>query len=283
MTIPYKAECMADGIHLLGIHSEFNVGTWVFESGGECAVMEMPEGTEGEPHPSLQVSQFIKDKGWNLKYLLLSHPHLDHLAGIDDYRNQFPNADFSVHYSVPLFLRISEHYWGSGKGQKMPDIKNVKVWENIKRERGLQWFLSFFNRILPEDINTLKLGGEPLYMIYGPKHSLADMHHIFKGVWFPGDWWMGKGDPCVDRASSSKAVDSIERLVNFCDSINYKIHSIFPAHANNMMKNIDFKAVLKETSDYHKQFDADNVDDLGWKDFCIRTFYYYTFQKEFKK
>lgn len=282
MIIPYNAERMADGVYLVGVHSEFNVGAWILESGGECAVMEMPAASKNEPHPSLQLRQFIEDKGWKLKYLLLSHPHLDHLAGIADYRSIFPEADFSVHYSFPLFLRISEHYWGAGKGVEKPDMEDVHIWEHIKQNRGEQWFMSFFNSILMQDVNTLTLGGEPIHMIYGPKHCLADVHHIFKGVWFPGDWWIGKGDPCIDRASSSKAVDSIELLRSFCDSKNYKVHSVFPAHANNIMRNIDFNAILRETSDYHKQFEADNVDDLGWKDFCIKTFYYYTFQKDFK-
>jgi len=277
----YNVEKMADGIYLAGIHGKFKVGSWVLESGGECAVMEMPLASKNEPHPSLQVKKFIEDNGWRCKYLLLSHPHLDHCTSIHQYREVFPAADFSVHYSVPLFLRISENYWGAGKAHKKPETSG-RIWENIKKGRDGQWFLSFFNSLFSEDINVLDLGGEPLYMIYGPKHSLADIHHIFKGVWFSGDWWLGKGDPCIDRASSSKACDSIKRIRDYFKSLSYNIHSIFPAHANNIMRNIDFDKILKETYDYHEKFEKKNPDNLDWKGFCIRTFYYYTFQHEFR-
>ncbi len=280
MKIPYKSDRMADGIYLVGTHSDLKVGTWVLESGGECAVMEMPMATKGEPEPALQVKQFLDDNGWICKYLLLSHPHLDHCASIHEYRNIFPAADFSVHYSVPLFLRISERYWGQNRGGPKPDL-DANAWDKMKKGRGRQWYLSFFNKVLTDDVNTMTLGNEPLYMVYGPKHSLADIHHIFKGVWFPGDWWLGEGDPCIDRAAASKAAESIGQIKSLCKDKNYSVHSIFPSHANNILRNVDFFAVLDKTSAYHERFEKENPDELDWKDFCIKSFYYYTFREEF--
>lgn len=279
--LSYEYEKMADGVFLVGRHSFFEVGAWVLESGGECAVMEMPLPTEGKASPALQVRQFITDMGWKCRYLLLSHPHLDHVASIDEYVSVFPEAQFPVHFSVPLSLRIAEKYWSESNAKDLPSDFDNEVWKRIKKGRGSQWYISFFTEMLSEDLTKLPLGEDFIYMIYGPKHSLGDIHHFFKGVWFSGDWWIGRGEPCVDRASFSKGADSVSLIEKFVKDEKYKVHSIFPAHANNILRDIDLNSILEETKKYHQDYEEANPDELDWKNFCIRTFYYFSFRNEF--
>lgn len=279
--IKYNAEEYAPGIWMLGRHGSFEAASWVLESDGECAVMDMPLSDLKAPAPALQIRQFIDDRGWNCKYLLLSHPHIDHLGTIHEYRDLFPEAQFPVHYSVPMFMRI---FAAISKEDKHPDARfNAKIWRAIQKGRGVLWFASFFSKILSEDINELPLGHEVIYMIYGPKHSLADIHHIYRGVWFPGDWWLGDGDPCIDVIAASKAETSIERIQNFLKSKKYLAHTVFPAHANNILRGVDTTEILSSTLKYHKEL-ANTREELHyWKDFDIKMFYCWKFQNEFKE
>lgn len=259
----------SEGIYLAGTYSEWDVGAWILEAGGECALLEMPPPGEDGALAAAVLRRILDERGWICKYLLLSHPHWDHAATMDVYRKLFPEAAFAVHYSAPLFLRISDACWNS-ETEENP-------WLSYRSSPGGHWYFSLFDRVITEDTAELELGGEPLYLLYGPKHSLGDVHHIFKGVWFPGDWWLYEGDPCPDRAASSKAVDSLDRLSEFLRRKGYRIHSVFPSHANNILRDVSFEDIFRRTRAYHERYEREHDDGLDWKSFCIKAFYHYVF------
>ncbi len=266
---------MADGVYLAGIYSSFNVGVWILESEGECAIFEMPASSNNSISPALHVKQVAAEKGWKVKYLFLSHPHIDHDASIREFRAVFPDAVFPVHYSCPMFLRITDVFWRENDGKNKPE-EFIRAWKDIKKI-GQDWFVKYFDIILTENVNAFKLGSETIYMIYAPKHSMADTHFIYRGCWFSGDWWLYEGDPCEDKLSAGKAADSLCLLRDFAVLKNYNIHTVFPSHANNILRNVDFFEIISRTLKYHEEEDKKKDGGEDWKKFDIQSLYYYVF------
>ena len=116
-------------------------------------------------------------------------------------------------------------------------------------------------------------------MIYGPGHSLGDMHYIYRGCWFSGDWWLYEGDPAEDRLASSKAIHSLNLLRDFAIARDYRIHTVFPAHANNIIRNIDFFDIIDRTESYHKKLadERKKQGEVDWSDFDIKALHYWLF------
>lgn len=262
-----EPEKKAEGIYLAGRFSQWKVGAWILHSGNECAVMEMPPSVFDDENPVSVVKNIIKKRGWICKYLLFSHPHWDHTASIAEYRKAFPDAIFVVHYSAPLFFKMSEYYWTSGYL-----LPRWSPWAEIKEQWGKEWYNNF-EIIFKPDIYELYLDTEPLYLIYAPKHSLGDVHCVFKGVLFSGDWWIYEGDPCEDLAASSKAEYSINRLLDFIRKRDYIIHSIFSAHADNLFFNIDVHDALKRTLEHHLKVQERIPDFKQWREFGLDVLY----------
>jgi glyoxylase-like metal-dependent hydrolase (beta-lactamase superfamily II) len=266
---------MAEGVYLAGPFSEWKVGAWVLQSGDECALMEMPPPTEDQENPALILKRLIEKRGWRCRYLFFTHPHWDHTASIGEYRNAFPEASFIAHFSAPLFFKMSEYYWT--KGYLIP---RWSPWSNVKVLCGPEWYISNFNNIFYADMLQLSIAGEPCFLIYGPKHSLGDVHCIFKGILFPGDWWLYEGDPCQDLAAGSKAEESIKRLEDFMKEYDYRIHSVFSAHGDNLLYNIDVHDALHRTLVYHEEMEKKMPEIMEWKDFRIETLFRYFFPAE---
>lgn len=266
---------MSDGIYLIGIYGSFKVGLWLLESNGECALFEMPEADKNGESPAKIARRIIDQKGWKCKYLFLSHPHIDHSATIREFRETFPEAIFPAHYSLPMYMRVSEHYWTKSKREDKP-VEFEEAWKNIKGNDPL-WYLSFYNSITVDDITCYELGCEKIYMIYGPKHSLGDVHYIYRGCWFSGDWWIYEGDPSEDRIASSKAIMSLNRLEDFSILKNYKIHTVFPSHANNILRNVDFHDIITRTRKYQEELEEKRKDGYDWTKFGLKELYYWVF------
>jgi len=267
-----KLQKITDGIYLAGPFSEWKVGSWILESGRNCAILEMPPPDPGQANPAFKLRRMLKDRDWECRYLLFSHPHWDHTASIAEYRSAFPEARFLVHYSAPLFFKMSEYYWT--KGYLIPQ---ASPWDNVKEICGKEWYIKNFDEVWHTDTYEMALDGEPLYAIYGPKHSLGDIHYIFKGVAFTGDWWLYEGDPCQDLAAGSKAEESILRIQMFLKEKNYHVHSAFPAHGDNMFHHFDFFDALERTLNYHLEYEKEHPEHGEWKDFSIKTLYRYFF------
>ena len=255
---------MSDGIYLIGVYGSFKVGLWLLESNGECALFEMPEANKEGESPAKTARKIIDQKGWKCKYLFLSHSHIDHSATIREFKEVFPEASFPAHYSLPMYMRVSEHFWSKSKKEDKP-VEFEEAWKNIKGNDPL-WYLSFFDSITIDDITCYELGCEKIYMIYGPKHCLGDVHYIYRGCWFSGDWWIYEGDPSDDRIASSKAIISLNRLEDFSIVKDYRIHTVFPSHA---------KIPKKQTS--NEEIEQNRKDGYEWTKFRLKELYYWVF------
>ncbi|MDR0930154.1 MAG: MBL fold metallo-hydrolase [Clostridiales bacterium] len=56
----------------------------------EIAIIDAPQGIK-------PVIEYIKTNNYQVKYIILTHVHFDHIKGLDNLRAEFPNAKIIVH------------------------------------------------------------------------------------------------------------------------------------------------------------------------------------------
>lgn len=229
----------SEGIYLVGRYGNPPCGTWLFVNNSECLIVEMPPFFKRQGRPIDTVREFIdKYKLSEPKYILASHSHMDHTYSIFHYKKAFPDTKILVHSSFlnDYFIRCYIYmYW----------TRNKRIYgENIANTMGL------FDEVFATDFYQLDLGGEPLYLIYAPKHSYEDTMIVFKGAMITGDWVIGPYPDCNDVVSYEDKARSIDRLMEKMHDLNYGVHMLFSVHGDTLMYNVDFYGVMSETKDY---------------------------------
>ncbi len=232
-------ERCCDGIYLVGRYGNPPCGTWLFVNNDECALVEMPPFFKREGRPIELIKNFIKENRLTgPKYILASHSHMDHTYSVFHYKYAFPDAEIVVHssflndYFVRSFLYM---YW----------IRNKRIYgEEVANTMGL------FDKIFYIDLYQLEIGGEPVYLIYAPKHSYEDTMIVFRGAMITGDWVIGPYPDCNDIVSTEDKIKSIDKVSAVLKNLNYKVHMLFSVHGDNLMYSVDFESIMKETKDY---------------------------------
>ena len=84
----------------------------------------------------------------------------------------------------------------------------------------------------------LHLGGEPVWLIKGPKHSASDLITVFRGVAMTGDIELGTLESVNDEVPMRTKKNSMRRLKGFCDRQGYHVHSVVSAHLNDVRVSI---------------------------------------------
>lgn len=211
-------EQWSDGVYLLGRYGEWKTGCWLLTSGTSGAIVEIPPYNVGQWPPSVAARLAAEQLGVTIEYLLCSHTHGGHLSPqtLRDFSDAFPNAVLHVHDSFEPYLAggISTRYF--------------------------------------QGVVKLGLGGEALFLVHAPKHSLTDTIIVFRGVAFTGDWELNTIRSMSDgREGENVPLDiklqSINRLRKFPDDQGYVIHRIFSTHANDRREKVDFAAVIEDT------------------------------------
>lgn len=96
------------------------------------------------------VDKFLKDNKLTLKFILLTHQHVDHIFGVDYLRDKYDVKVFSHEADAPLGERRAEQ----------------------ARMFHLPFELSPFKPdILLSDGDCIKLGNEAIYALHAPGHS----------------------------------------------------------------------------------------------------------------
>ncbi len=80
----------------------------------------------------------------------------------------------------------------------------------------------------------LHVGGEPVWLIKAPKHSLTDVVTVFRGVAMTGDIELGMLESVNDEVPTATRRRSMRRLQEFQDRTGYYVHSIVSAHLNDV-------------------------------------------------
>jgi len=217
-----------NSIYLAGQFGSAKCGAWLFIDGNECALFEAPEYNPEETPPVDIVKGIIENNHLKLKYVLISHPHRDHVYSIGEYRRAFPDAIFAAHKTTSF-------------------IQNETCSAELLEDPGIWMALpesdDIFN-YLYEDSISLSLGNKTIHQVYAPKHSPGDVVTYFNHVLFTGDWWILEGDPGNCREVLREANNSIHHILNYIREKALSIRHIFPSHANNMMYDIDIEEAL---------------------------------------
>ncbi len=212
-------EQWSDGIYLVNRYSRYSVGCWILYYNGECAILEFPQFDGASPVD--EVSAIVEQHGVNVRYLICSHSHYDHFypSTASAFQDRFPHSH--------LVLQ-------SGFRPRARMLRDVHYFD---------------------DTAVLNIGGEPLYLVFAPKHSWTDTHVIFRGSIFTGDWALGTLRSVNAFVPANVKHASIDRLQRFPHEIGgYHIHKLFSTHANDRREGINFQHLLNET----------HIDRKGW-------------------
>jgi glyoxylase-like metal-dependent hydrolase (beta-lactamase superfamily II) len=104
------------------------------------------------------VKKYINDNNLNLKYLLNTHGHIDHIAGCAFIKNQFDAQFYFPEKDIDLFEHYSEQAKAFGFEIKNLPIPDVLISENT----------------------NLKIGNSPVNFLFTPGHTQGEYCFYFK-------------------------------------------------------------------------------------------------------
>jgi len=219
------ARNIAPGFTILKRFGRFKTACWVLHHGGEAAIVEMPPHESTERPPETAALNFCKRHRLQPRYCLLTHAHYDHSAAFGRFRQAFPRARFVGHRALvedPMMGRVL----GGDPRRAFDEVLDGTTW------RG-------------------SLGGEPLYVLYAPKHSWSDHLVIFRGAMITGDWYLRDLQDCNNLVAPAEKIRSIERVQAQVRDLGYHVHMLFAAHGNHLFYDVDFQQVMEESKVRH--------------------------------
>ena len=139
---------------------------------------------------------------------------------------------------VPLIVRIGA---ASAHGRNW-DHRDEDVWTALQEAFPKTRFLH------PEKVRgdrLLDVGGEPLWLIKAPKHSLTDLVAVFRGVAMTGDIETGTLDSVTDEVPTATRRRSMRRLRDFQERRSYHVLSTVSAHLNSVRTSVHWSELFE--------------------------------------
>jgi hydroxyacylglutathione hydrolase len=93
-------------------------------------------------------------------------------------------------------------------------------------------------------VRRLVLGGEPLWLIYAPKHSRTDVVTVFRGLAMTGDIELGTVDSVNREVKLPQKRKSLAFLADFERVKGYQIRALISAHLNDFREGIGWASVV---------------------------------------
>ncbi len=156
--------------------------------------------------PSEELNEALK--GYELKYILLTHGHFDHIYGCPSLKNLYPQAQLCIHKSDEVCLGSSKWNLASGYVGDLPEIKA--------------------DRLLDEG-DVIEFAGESLKVLSTPGHSLGSVCYVDRKnkVIFSGDtlFCLTVGRTDFIGGSTEELIASVKRLSLFDDE-----YAVYPGH-----------------------------------------------------
>lgn len=156
-------------------------------------------------HPDDTIMDYIRDQGANLKYILLTHGHLDHVMGVDYFQKKYRIPVYVAKEDVPLMADINS--WTKMLG--LPETEVPKA-----------------DKILTDD-EDLILGKNKIQVIKTAGHTQGCVCYLIGDNLFSGDTLFRGTHGRTDLPDSSQAQmnDSLKRLFRLPDETK-----VFPGH-----------------------------------------------------
>ena len=132
------------------------------EHSGEAAVVDPGDYTD-------ELKAVLRDEVKNLKYILLTHGHYDHILGVAHIKDDYPDAKITVHPYDSSCLMCEE----------------ISLATHV--DRGIQKYVDY--DLLAEEGFEAKIGDITLHTIHTPGHTLGSVCYIERKerVMFSGD------------------------------------------------------------------------------------------------
>lgn len=220
------AKNVAPGFAILKRFGRFKTACWVLHHRGEAALVEMPPREPRERAPQDMAFHYLRRHKLRARYALLSHAHWDHSSAFGDFRRAFPEARFVGHAALADDPTLRRVLGGQDPRRAFDEVFEGPIW------RG-------------------ELGGEPLFVLYAPKHSWSDHLIIFRGAMITGDWYLRDLRDCNDLVPAAEKIRSIERVQHLVGQLGYGVHMLFSAHGNHLFYDVDFQEVMEESKIRH--------------------------------
>lgn len=173
------------------IVSSENAGTFLVDPGDEADKII----TELEKIPNL-----------NLRYILLTHGHFDHVLVVDELKNHYPKADVIIHENdLPLLRELPEQ--GLFVGLILKNIKSSVV--------------------TVSDGMYLPFGDDNIEVIATPGHSRGGVCYLFNKTLFSGDtiFWHTYGRTDLPESNETDLKLSLTKLLRLPEET-----FVYPGH-----------------------------------------------------
>jgi len=180
---------------------------------------------------------YIDENELDIKYILCTHGHIDHLYNVPAIKERFPDAKTVIH------KLDYDDLWTQGEW--------IQV--NIDTET-LEWMQSdpsTFGKpdILTEDGQELQLGNYTIKVIHSPGHSPGSVCYLVDGKLFSGDvlFYRTVGRTDVQNSSREDQIKSVQRLYEILPDST----PVYPGH-------MQFTDILSEKT-LNSRIKADTV------------------------
>ena len=209
-----------------------DVNTYVLEIGGETAVIDCGEFSD-------EIKKRLE--GVNVKYILLTHGHADHILGVADLKQAHPEAKLLVH-------ELDREYLESERLHRL----DGEIIEAGMGGDGFGRLVDYVKFISPDgtvaDGDVLTLGGTDIEVLHTPGHSAGSVCYYVKSehTLFSGDtlFCLTVGRTDLTTSSDGDMLSSITRLYKMMG-----IYDIYPGH--NRATTMDYE---KRRNRYMRRF-----------------------------
>ncbi len=183
----------------------------------EAAIIDV-----GGPLDSL--TTFIKENSLNLRYIFLTHAHWDHVEGLFDLKEKFPNAKICL--TKEEYLAMQGYY-------SFAKESDPARFEKVMHDSALAKMMNFdLTSIKPDiylnDNEEYYLGNLKIRTVFAPGHSAGSICFSCENVLFAGDvlFYRSVGNTDFYKASRPDQIESVRKLYKlFPDST-----IVYPGH-----------------------------------------------------
>jgi len=154
-----------------------------------------------------ELAKYVKKQGLEVKYIVLTHGHGDHMCGVPSYKKKYPNIQVVAHQADADLLLGEIHNFSKEISGKFIAIKADRY---------------------VNDNDTMTLGNIKLKFIHTPGHTKGSMSILIDNYLFSGDtlFYEAIGRTDFPDGSSESLLKSVEeKLFTLPDNT-----LVFPGH-----------------------------------------------------